>query len=222
MAADSRYEPPAMLPERGAPPPPMTYPQPGVGEHGHPRRPAIDAAQISHSMPRWMKQRRAHVIEIRIERPSLAGGNSASRSYALRPETVVARAIAVRLRPLSGRFIIDAASPETQWDQSGAAGAGRLASEAAVWRFTVTPLRAGRGTLQLAIAARTLGADGVLAETQLPDQAHEVRISADHGRTALRAVLLVAVGIGSVAVLKSIEALAGVDLYYLFKQLLRF
>lgn len=173
-------------------------------------------------MPRRMKQRRAHVIEVRIERPSLAGGSSPSRSYALRPETVVARAIAVRLRPLSGRFIIEAASPETQWDQSGAAGAGRLASEAAVWRFTVTPLKAGRGTLQLAIAARTLGADGVLAESQLPDQAHEIRISADYGRRALRAALLVAVGIGSVAVLKTIEALVGLDLYYLLKQLLRF
>jgi len=186
------------------------------------RRPAVDAAQISHSIPQYLKQGRPHVIEVRIERPSLANAGSASRSYALRPETVVARAIAVRLRPLQGRFIVDAASPETQWDQSGAAGAGRLASEAAVWRFTVTPVNSGRGVLQLGISARTLGADGVLAETQIPDQAHEVRVTPSYARLAKRAGIVALVAIGSMVMLKLVESLIGLDLYYLLKQLLRF
>jgi hypothetical protein len=189
---------------------------------GGTRRPAVDAAQISHSIPHRLKQGRPSVIEVRIERPSLANAGSPSRSYALRPETVVARAIAVRLRPLQGRFIIDAASPETQWDQSGAAGAGRLSSEAAVWRFTVTPVNAGRGVLQLGVSARTLGADGVLAETQLPDQAHEVRVTLSYGRVAQRAGILALVAIGSIVALKLVESLIGLDLYYLLKQLLRF
>ncbi len=202
---------PAQLPPQGS-----SY-EPGAAG----RRPAVDAGQISHSLPHRMKQGRPQTIEVRIERPSLAGTGSASRSYALRPETVVARAIAVRLRPMSGRFIIDAGSPETQWDQSGAAGSGRLASEAAVWRFTVTPLNSGRGVLQLGVSARTLGADGVLAETQLPDQAHEVRVSREYADLAKRAALLLAVGVGSIVLLKLVESLLGVDLYFLFKQLLR-
>lgn len=188
---------------------------------GGPRRPAVDATQISHSMPRRLKQGHPHVIEVRIERPPLAGAGTASRSYALRPETAVARAIAVRLRPLQGRFIIDAASPETQWDQSGAAGAGRLASEAAVWRFSVTPISSGRGVLQLGISARTLGADGVLAETQLPDEGHEVRVAPSYGRLAKRAGLAAVVAVGSIVLLEIVEGLLGIDVFFHFKQLLR-
>src|SRR5690606_17763381 len=120
-------------------------------------RPAIDPSQVTHSIPRRLRLGRPQTIEVWIERPPIAGSGG-SHSFALRSERVVARALAGRLRPLSGKCIIDAASPETQWDQSGAAGTDRLASEAAVWRFNVTPLRPGRGVLQLAISARTLGA----------------------------------------------------------------
>lgn len=185
------------------------------------RRPAIDPGQITHSIPRRLKLGRPHVIEIWIERPPIAG-NSGSRSFALRPENVVARAIAVRLRPLSGKFVIDPASPETQWDQSGAAGSDRLASEAAVWRFTVTPLRSGRGVLQLGISARTLGADGVLAETQLPDQAHELRISRSYAGFFRRVFLVLGAAFAGMVLIKLVETAIGVDFYYLFKQLLRF
>jgi hypothetical protein len=160
------------------------------------------------------------VIEVWIDRPPIAG-NGGSRSFALRSENVVARAIAVRLRPLSGRFIIDAASPETQWDQSGAAGADRFASEAAVWRFTVTPLQSGRGALQLAIAARTLGADGVLAETQLPDEAHQLRVARGFGGLLRRIALGLIAALAGMVLIKLVEAEMGIDFYYFFKQLLR-
>lgn len=185
------------------------------------RRPAIDPSQITHSVPRRLRQGRPHVIEIWIERPPIAG-NPASRSYALRSENVVARAIAVRLRPLSGKFVIDAASPETQWDQSGAAGSDRLASEAAVWRFTVTPLQSGRGVLQLAISARTLGADGVLAETQLPDQMHQLRVSPSYGGVFRRLPIILGAALAGMVLIKLVEAEIGMDFYYLARQLLRF
>jgi hypothetical protein len=202
------------------PPANAGYPPPGASMAPQ-RRPAVDVSQIALSVPKRMKQGRPHVVEVRIERPPLASSGSDARSYALRSETAVARAIAVRLRPNSGRFIIDGASPETQWDQTTATGAGRLASEAAIWRFTVTPTEAGRGVLQLAVAARTLGADGVLAETQLPDQGYEVRVAPAYGGFMARTSLIAIVSLGSIAAVKLIEGLAGVDLFFLVKQLLR-
>lgn len=122
-----------------------------------------------------MGEGRAQVVEVRIERPPLSGSTSASRPVSLRGEEAVARALAVRLRPISGRFIIEAASPETQWDQGGVSG--RLASDAAVWRFNVTALTPGKGTLQLAVSARTIGADGVLVESGVPELTQEVRVA---------------------------------------------
>lgn len=160
------------------------------------------------------------MIEVWIERPPIAASGGA-RPYALRSESVVARAIAVRLRPTSGRYVIDAGSPETQWDQSGAAGSDRLASESAVWRFIVTPLQSGRGSLQLAVSARTLGADGVLAESQLPDQQHIVRIAPSYGGLLRRFVTTIGAMILGMVIIKLIEGQIGVDLYYTAKQLLR-
>ena len=197
-------------------------PAPGAGTSGAlvapSRGPAIDPSQVTQSIPTRLTLDRPQVIEVRIERPPLAGGGGGQRPHALRAETVVARAIAVRLRPLSGRFIVDAASPETQWDQGGGGGgAGRLASEAAVWRFTVTPLASGRGVLQLAVAARTMGADGVLAETQLPDQVFEVRAAANIRDTLVRSAQLAGVGVVSVLLFKLAEILLRFDLFALLR-----
>lgn len=209
-------QPPAFEP---APPPQSYVPD----AEGAPRVPAIDSSLVSHTIPARLKQGRVQVVEVRIERPPLAAAGGPSRAYALRPEAVVARAIAVRLRPVAGRFIVEAGSPETQWDQGGtAAGGGRFSSDAAVWRFNVTPLRAGKGALQVAVSARTLGADGVLAETQLPEQTFAVRIARGYGGMLARAGLVVGVAVGSVLFLKLVEAVLGFDLYFFLKQLLRF
>jgi hypothetical protein len=167
-----------------------------------------------------MKKGRPHVIEVRVERPSLGAVGGPPRSYALRPEAIVARAIAVRLRPLAGRFIVDAGSPETQWEQGGPAGAGRLSSEAAVWRFTVTPLSSGRGVLQLSVSARTLGADGVLAETQLPEQGYEVRISHEYTSLLARVGVVGLVASASMFALKFVESLLRMDSSQLAKHFL--
>ncbi|MGE0700722.1 MAG: hypothetical protein AB7O57_16605 [Hyphomicrobiaceae bacterium] len=192
-------------------------PEPAAGS----RRPAIDAAQISFAVPRRMQQGRPNTLEVRIERPPLATASGGARSYALRPEVAVARAIAVRLRPAGARFVVDAASPETQWDQPAAASGGRLATEAAVWRFTVTPLEAGRGVLQLAVSARTLAADGVLAETQIPEQSHEVRIVPQYGRRVARLSAWLGAAVLGMVALKLVEGLVGIDVFFLVKQLLR-
>jgi hypothetical protein len=204
------YVPSALVPVQGPA---------GAGVAGG-KRPAIDPSQITHSIPRRFRQGRPHVVEVWIERPPIAA-SSPARSFALRSENVVARAIAVRLRPLAGRFVIDAASPETQWDQSGAAGRDRLASEAAVWRFTLTPVRSGKGVLQLAISARTLGADGVLAETQIPDQTFELRVGPSYWRLLGRIFAGLGVALVGMVLIKLIEGQVGVDFYYMARQLLR-
>lgn len=190
------------------------------GGRAAPALPTIDATMVSHSIPTRMKKGRPHVIEVRVERPSLGAVGGPPRSYALRPEAIVARAIAVRLRPLAGRFIVDAGSPETQWEQGGPAGAGRLSSEAAVWRFTVTPLSSGRGVLQLSVSARTLGADGVLAETQLPEQGYEVRISHEYTSLLARVGVVGLVASASMFALKFVESLLRMDSSQLAKHFL--
>ncbi|MEZ5857040.1 MAG: Clp protease N-terminal domain-containing protein, partial [Hyphomicrobiaceae bacterium] len=58
--------------------------------------PAIDVTDISYHWSGPLRQGRAQVLEVRIERPALAGAGSSSRSHALRGETAVARAIAAR------------------------------------------------------------------------------------------------------------------------------
>ena len=214
---DARHE----LPPGGTAPSALVPAQAQAGAGGAgAKRPAIDPSQITHSIPRRLRQGRSHVVEIWIERPPIAAG-SPTRSFALRSENVVARAIAVRLRPLAGRFVIDAASPETQWDQSGAAGTDRLASEAAVWRFTLTPVRSGRGVLQLAISARTLGADGVLAETQIPDQTFNLRVGPSYWRLLGRIFAGLGVAMAGMVLIKLVEGQMGVDFYYMVRQLLR-
>lgn len=217
----ARSQPAEQHQPRPFPTPQPTPPSPGAsGEFVAPTRgPAIDESHVAFAMPQRWKMGRSQVIEVRVERPPLAGGGGGQRPHALRAETVVARAISVRLRPHSGRFMIDAASPETQWDQGG--GGGRLSSEAAVWRFTVTPLATGRSALQLSVSARTMGADGVLAETQLPEQPLEMRAAAHLPGIFSRLGIYAGVALASMIVLKLLEGLIGLDLYFLVRQLLR-
>ena len=182
--------------------------------------PTIDATMVSHSIPANLKIGRPHVVEVRVERPPLVPVGGPQRSGASRPELSAVRAIAVRLRPQSGVFSVDASSPETLWEQTGAVGADRLSSEAAVWRFTITPHDTGRGILQLSVSARTLGADGFVAETLLPDQAYEVRVSPSIGSLAVRAGAFALVAAAGMLVLKLAEALLRIDTSLLLRQLL--
>jgi hypothetical protein len=96
-----------------------------------------------------------------------------------RPDHVAARALSVRLKAPNGGFAIEPTSPETQWVE----GASALArDEYATWRWTVTPLRHGRGRLLLMVSARTVGQDGLAAESAPPDRLIEVRVVANRMR----------------------------------------
>ena len=165
----------------------------------HVRLPAIEASQLTHTIPRRMAQGRPQSVEVRIKRSSLAGGN------------VTARAISVRLRPAKGgRFSVDQPSPETQWDK--AVDGARMASEAAVWRFTVQPLTMGTGELVLAVSARTIAPDGLIIETAIPDQTVAIRSRRNWRQSLVWWGTLLGVGIGSIALKAAVEAVFKVDL----------
>jgi hypothetical protein len=50
----------------------------------------------------------------------------------------------------------------------------------------VTPQQRGKARLQLIVSARTVGADGLAAETALPDQVIEVKVRTNYQRTAMQ------------------------------------
>jgi hypothetical protein len=115
---------------------------------------------------------------------------------AYRHDLVLTKALAVRLRAPEGGFWIEPLSPETVWIDSNA---GLVPDDYVSWRWTVTPQFRGRAPLQLIVSARTVGSDGLAAETALPDQTIEIKVRSNYRRTAARwAGWLVAAGIGAV------------------------
>jgi hypothetical protein len=110
------------------------------------------------------------------------------------PEAVVARVLAVRLKAPDGGFAIEAATPETQWIE---AAAGPQQDDHVSWRWTVTPHKRGRRRLQLVVTARTIGRDGIAAETAPPDRVIEVAVRPRILRRLLRwTAFLLLLGLG--------------------------
>ena len=147
--------------------------------------PRTEIGQLVENIPRSMRVAVPALIEVRIARADvqalaegLQGGGAAYQH-----EVTVTKAMSVRLRAPDGGFFIETASPETQWIEK----AMLLSSDDfASWRWHVTPRDKGRRRLQLIISARTVSADGLAAETALPDQVITVRVRANYGRSAKR------------------------------------
>jgi hypothetical protein len=95
----------------------------------------------------------------------------------------VTKAMAVRMRAPEGGFFIESASPETQWIENSL---GYASDDFASWRFLITPQSRGWARLQIIVSARTVGVDGVAAETALPDQVVEVKVRRNLKRTFAR------------------------------------
>jgi hypothetical protein len=91
--------------------------------------------------------------------------------------------MSVRIRAPEGGFFVESASPETQWIESNL---GYASDDFASWRFLITPQSRGWSSLQIIVSARTIGADGVAAETALPDQIIDVKVKANIGRALAR------------------------------------
>jgi hypothetical protein len=95
----------------------------------------------------------------------------------------VTKAMSVRMRAPDGGFFIESASPETQWIESNL---GYASDDFASWRFLITPQSRGWSSLQIIVSARTIGADGIAAESALPDQIVDVKVKANIGRSLAR------------------------------------
>ncbi|MDX2258724.1 MAG: Clp protease N-terminal domain-containing protein [Hyphomicrobiaceae bacterium] len=146
---------------------------------------AIETGQLVENIPRFMRVGRPSLVEVRIAKSEVtaiaAGLEGGGAAY--RHDVLITKAMAVRLRAPDGGFFIETASPETQWiDNPG----GMYTEDFASWRWTVTPKLSGRKRLQLIVSARTVGTDGVAAETALPDQVVEVRVRMNYARTFAR------------------------------------
>jgi hypothetical protein len=162
----------------------------------------VEAGQLVENIPRRMKVGVVETVEIRIAREGVAiaaglqGGGTPQMHQLL-----ITRAMSVRLQGDPGRFYIEPKSPETQWTGSRP---DQLASDYAVWRFTVIPQVRGAANLTLIVASRSIGSDGVIADTSLPEQRIGIRISANLTRGFRRSI-----GWISIAVLGGVLAKLG-------------
>lgn len=142
-----------------------------------------EIGQLVENIPRSMRVAVATLIEVRVARANvqalaegLQGGGAAYRH-----EVTVTKAMSVRLRAPDGGFFIETASPETQWIEKTML---LSSDDFASWRWHVTPREKGRRRLQLIISARTVSADGLAAETALPDQVITVRVKTNYAKVA--------------------------------------
>jgi hypothetical protein len=145
----------------------------------------IEAGQLVENIPRRMRVGVPMVVEARIARAevkAIATGMQGS-GVIYRHEVMVSKAMTVRLRAPDGGFTIETASPETQWIDNVL---GVMADDYASWRWAITPRERGLRRLQLLVSARTVGADGLAAETALPDQVVEVKVAINYAATARR------------------------------------
>jgi neural Wiskott-Aldrich syndrome protein len=135
----------------------------------------VEAGKLAENIPRAMRVGRTERAEIRIAKASVKAltegleGGGPVRHH----NVAVTKAMAVRMRAPEGGFFIESASPETQWIENSL---GYASDDFASWRFLITPQSRGWARLQIIVSARTVGADGVAAETALPDQVVEVKV----------------------------------------------
>lgn len=145
-----------------------------------------------------MKVGVGRLAEVRLARSgvkALSEGLNASGSLSRGDSQFVTKALSVKLRSPDSTFWVEAASPETQWIENVL---GVMTDEYVSWRWHVTPKVRGAQRLQLIVSARTVGTDGLAAETALPDRLFEVRVQPNY-RDGFKRLSgwIVAMGIGA-------------------------
>lgn len=169
----------------GFAPPPQAR-EPAATAPKRERQQPAETGQLAENIPRSMRVGTSERVEVRIAKAhvkaitqGLEGGGAAWHH-----EVTVTQAMSVRLRAPDGGFFIETASPETQWieNQLGLMAGDDFAS----WRFLVTPQQRGKARLQIIVSARSVGGDGLAAETALPDQVIEVKVRTNYKRVLLR------------------------------------
>jgi hypothetical protein len=179
-------------------------PAPQVAQRAgaRPVSPRTEIGQLVENIPRSMRVAVPALIEVRIAKANVLAlseglqGSGAPYHH----EVKITKVMTVRLRAPDGGFFIESASPEAQWID----GEMRASSdEFASWRWHVTPREKWRRRLQMIISARTV-ADGLAAETALPDQVITVRVHTNYAKVMTRWV-----GWGAAAVIGGLLAKFG-------------
>lgn len=158
---------------------------PDIAAPARQRTSDISLGQMVENIPRTMRVGIPVVVEARVARAevkALADGLQGGGAV-WRHELTVTKAMSVRLRAPDGGFFIETASPETQWIENAL---GLITDDYVSWRWAVTPKERGAKRLQLVISARTVGTDGLAAETALPDQIVDVKVRVNYAKTVKR------------------------------------
>jgi hypothetical protein len=183
--------PPPQVPPQWGPVTPMGAQRPGPAPAGpslsaeapqRQRSPELSLGEMVENIPRSMRVSSPALVEVRIARSevkALADGLQGGGGV-WRHDLTVTKAMSVRLRAPEGGFFIETSSPETQWIENTM---GLITDDYASWRWTVTPTQSGTKRLQLIISARTVGTDGLTAETALPDQVVNVKVRVNYVKT---------------------------------------
>ncbi|MGH1420140.1 MAG: Clp protease N-terminal domain-containing protein [Hyphomicrobiaceae bacterium] len=175
--------PPLSRPSAGAPPQSREAMQQRPSGAGNAQ--LIEAGQLVENIPRSMKVGVAMLVEARIAKSGvrvIAQGMQGN-GQPQRHEVMITKAMSVRLRAPADGFTIETSSPETQWIENNL---GALGDDFASWRWTITPKTSGAKQLQLIVSARTVGGDGLAAETVLPDQVIDVKVRTNYANVAKR------------------------------------
>lgn len=139
-------------------------------------------------------------VEVRIGRAQIEGLTEGmdGGGLAWQHEVTVTKAMSVRIRAPEGGFFIETASPETQWIDNQFGTGDDFAS----WRFLITPNQRGWSELQIVVSARTVGGDGLAAETAFPDQVIEVKVRTNYARAFARTAGWIAAALAGGAIAK--------------------
>lgn len=139
------------------------------------RAQTFETGQLAENIPRAMRIAKTERVEIRIAKADILAmtGGLDGAGQVFTHGIAVTPAMSVRLRAPDGGFFIETASPETQWIDNRT---GLSTDDFASWRFLVTPNERGWSQLQIVVSARTMGADGIAADTELPEQIVDIKV----------------------------------------------
>ncbi len=149
-----------------------------------PRPQEVMAGRLIETIPRRMRAESPERVEVRISREEtqIIARGMEGRSDPIRHDILVTQTMSVALRAPDGGFTIEPLSPETQWifdrPETGETY-GR-------WRWVVTPQSPGQRRLQLIVASRSVGQNGLVGDTALPDQIITVRVRTNYLRSVGR------------------------------------
>jgi hypothetical protein len=158
----------------------------------------LEKGRLVENVPRRMRVDRPSEAEVRITRAQMneIASEFAARQTSHMHELTLTEAMSVQLRAPGGGFHIENLSPQTQWIDRNQ----RHVDDAdfGVWRWNVTPRKAGRARLQLVVSARTVDEEGTIHIADVPDKIIDISVLGDPVRFVKRSGLIALVGIGGV------------------------